>query len=147
LDLDTTAERHGVSNYRAITGISAPNRSKQYPIQKPDNLIAPWKMHKRNRIMNKQAQQNVDQKSYNASLQLNNKLHTKEFGNDSKSSSKNKHKIKIPKITNREGLDSQPAKKISSNDQMISRNSNSKNPNAEGKGLMPYQTPSFLSPK
>jgi CHAT domain-containing protein len=147
LDLDTTAERHGVSNYRAITGISAPNRSKQYPIQKPDNLIAPWKMQKRNRIMNKQAQQNADQKSYNDSSQIKNNLHTKESGNDSKSNSTNKHKVKIPKITNREGLRSQPVKTIASNDQMISRNTTSKNPNTEGKGLMPYQTPSFLSPK
>lgn len=136
-----------MANYRAITGISAPSRSKQYPYQKPDNIIAPWKMQKRNRIMSKQAQQIVDQRSFNMSSRLKNNLPTKATGNESKSSSSNKQKVKIPKITNREGLRSQPAKQITNEDQkMISRNNTKPNPNTAGNGFKFYQTPSFLSP-
>lgn len=97
--------------------------------------------------MSKQAQQIVDQRSFNMSSRLKNNLPTKATGNESKSSSSNKQKVKIPKITNREGLRSQPAKLITNEDQsMISRNNIRQNPNTAGKGFKLYQTPSFLSP-
>lgn len=144
--------RHGIANYRALTGISAPGRTKQHSFQKPNDVIAPWKVGKRNRILNKDIESHIDKRTKNISSKQKQSLPTNVTNNASVVASikpEDKQKVKIPKVTNREGLNSQPAAPASSNlaNKMINRNEIVKpsiNTVKQG-GFKINQTPSFLS--
>lgn len=144
--------RHGIANYRALTGISAPGRGKQHSFQKPNDVIAPWKVGKRNRILNKDIESHIDKRTKNISSKQKQSLPTNVTNNASVVASikpEDKQKVKIPKVTNREGLNSQPAAPASSNlaNKMMNRNEIIKpsiNTVKQG-GFKINQTPSFLS--
>jgi hypothetical protein len=144
-------KNHGINNYRAITGMSAPGRIKTHIFQKPDNVIAPWKM---NRMMHHDSKEQLKKRMQNISSKRKQGLPTNASIEDRSShSSKNgnvKAKVKIPKITNRDGLKSQPTSGISSNLNKNVSNQNihlKPNVNTTGNaGFRLYQTPSFVTP-
>ena len=149
----TERSRHAITNYRALTGISAPGRGKKNPGNKPNDLIAPWKMGKRNRIINKDLKPHIDNRAHNISSKRRQALPTNTASNISNAETSkrvNKQKVKIPKVTNRDGINSQPAgKKSSSLQKKIMPQKDNLKPNintAKNGGFGKYQTPSFVSP-
>lgn len=151
-ELSTDRNRQAVANYRSITGISAPGRGKKHTSQKNSDLIAPWKMNKKSKV-NRDFKKQVDQRSYNISSKRKQALPTNAGSNGSQTDiakTQSKQKIKIPHISNRDGLNSQPARTLGNFQKTLESRNPKPKPNvhtAKNGGFKMYKTPSFVSPQ
>lgn len=166
MNMDSQLNRQGVINFRSVTGISAPGRSKysnnyarglqnmpQFQNQKSDRVVAPWKVQPPKKKLNKDLRTATSKRAtQNKSSKRKTETKSKNTTIPSQDNSimPLTNKIKVHN-TNRNGLNSQPVarpnrQQLQSN--AASRNDSNKQQQMKGirTGFKMYQTPSFLSP-
>lgn len=146
-DFNSSDRNSGIINYRAVTGISAPNRSKVVPPSRQSDVIAPWKINKRNSMNRKEVENYIDRRSMNRSSKQN--KNNIKSGSKASRSQKNKEKLKghkIPKITNKNGLNSNSDKHNEENIKVLPIQNTYKRVNNMGENMNMFKTPAYITP-